>query len=346
MMDNTTKPEYLLGVDGGNSKTDYLLCRTNGEFVDILRCPTCSHERFGNYDGMESAMRAHLDILFQRNNITVQNIAAATFGLAGADLPSQIEALNQRVSAIGFKRFALANDGILGVKAMAESGVCAINGTGTVIVGIDENGQVLQVGGIGIMSGDTAGGAFIMREGIKAVYSYFYRLGKPTLLAPKLLNMLGIETPAGLFDAISDSQLLARITKDVISAIDTAALDGDDVAKEILDNVGKSIGEGVCGCIRNLDFSKEITIVMAGSIWNIIKYPGMVDNFKTIVADHAAKGCQFVHLESPPALGALFWAKEIHGDKADDGYRKKMLKFLTLDKYAELAKEVVSCQSI
>ena len=73
-------PKYFLGVDGGNSKTDYLLCTADGEFVDVFRTGTCSHERFDDgYDGMEKNMREHLAILFKRNNISVEDIASAGF---------------------------------------------------------------------------------------------------------------------------------------------------------------------------------------------------------------------------------------------------------------------------
>lgn len=340
MINAATKPKYLLGVDGGNSKTDYLLCRADGEFVDILRCPTCSHEAFkDSYDGMEAAMKSHLDQLFRRNNIAVGDIAVGAFGLAGADLPGQIDELNKRVSRLGFNRFVLANDGVLGVKAVAKSGVCAVNGAGTVVVGIDDSGKMLQVGGIGHISGDYAGGGHIMRTGISAVYSYFYRTGAKSAIVPKVLEILNVTDPANLPTIINYSHLIRQHMTEIITVIDRAAVDGDAVAKKILDDVGVNIAEGVCGCIRNLAFSDCVTIVMVGSIWNKIKYPGMMDGFKATVSANVLIPCQFKLLQAPPALGAIFWAKEIYDNTDALGpYRKKMLDFLTLQRYDELVK--------
>ena len=73
--------------------------------------------------------------------------------------------------------FQLENDGILGVKAASPNGkgICSINGTGTVTVGVDDRGQFLQVGGVGYISGDEAGGSFIVRRTYQAVYDSFYR---------------------------------------------------------------------------------------------------------------------------------------------------------------------------
>ena len=36
--------KFIIGVDGGNTKTDYLLYDTEGNFIDGVRSGTCSHE--------------------------------------------------------------------------------------------------------------------------------------------------------------------------------------------------------------------------------------------------------------------------------------------------------------
>ena len=36
--------DYILGVDGGNTKTDYFLFDVTGKFIGMYRDGTCSHE--------------------------------------------------------------------------------------------------------------------------------------------------------------------------------------------------------------------------------------------------------------------------------------------------------------
>ena len=36
--------KYIIGVDGGNTKTDYFLFDSEGNFIDFHRAGTCSHE--------------------------------------------------------------------------------------------------------------------------------------------------------------------------------------------------------------------------------------------------------------------------------------------------------------
>ena len=45
--------KFIIGVDGGNTKTDYLLYDTEGNFIDGVRSGTCSHEvpSVGGFDG-------------------------------------------------------------------------------------------------------------------------------------------------------------------------------------------------------------------------------------------------------------------------------------------------------
>jgi len=330
--------KYILGVDGGNSKTDYLLCREDGTFVDILRRGPCSHEHEGvGYDGMQSRMQSHLNDLFAKHDIRISDIVAAGFGLAGADTNDQIEELKNRVRIIGFKNFGLANDGILGVKAMAAAGVCSINGSGTVALGIDETGGLMQVGGVGPISGDYAGGGVISRGAIEAAYAYYYRVGQPSEVFPKVLSALDLADKSELFDAIADGSKMWRDGRAIIQAVDAAAVNGDALCQKLLDDVGVNCGESVSGCIRHLQFTREITIVKAGSIWTKLKYKGMAQQFEETIAKHVSLPIRVVLLDAPPALGAMFWAKELASGKLDGGYRTAMQTFLTVEKYEELA---------
>jgi N-acetylglucosamine kinase-like BadF-type ATPase len=331
--------KYILGVDGGNSKTDYLLCKADGTFVDILRASNCSHENHERgYDWMQETMQGHVDRLCKKNNISVADIAAAGFGLAGADEPAQIVELSNRIRKIGFTRFEVANDGILGVKAVASSGVCSINGSGTVTLGVDDEGKVLQVGGIGNLSGDAAGGGHISGMAIKMVYHAYYRTGKKTSMAPGVKELLGIKDPQDFLTAINSYSWRGETTRGLIQLADREAQKGDEVAARIFDDMGISCAEGVVGCVQNLSFKNEVVVVKAGSIWNVISYPGMVDNFVRVIREGIDLPVRFELLETTPSLGALFWAKELLDEKSDPRYREEMRKFLSPEKYDELAR--------
>lgn len=337
---------YLLGVDGGNTKTDYLLCTEDGQFVDVYRCGSCSHEAVeDSFAGMERVMREQLSVILDRNRISVADIAAGGFGLAGADLPSQIRELTQRVKNIGFTQFTVANDGILGIKAASESGtgLCVVNGTGTVVVGIDADGEILQVSGVGDVSGDQAGGGYILRQVMYHLYAYHYRCGADSAMFGAVMDTLGVKKE-DLLAVVGDYELLHRHTVDIIKLADRAAQDGDAVAMKIFDETGVAMGHSAAGCIRLLHFGafgtedNPLPVVLVGSIWHKIAYKGMKEVFADTLTGLSKKVCKMIPLEAPAAVGGVLWAKEmlLPSSRVEPSYRKKILESLTLERYESL----------
>ena len=115
--------KYIVGVDGGNSKTDYFLFTLGGEFIDAIRGGTCSHEALpDSFSGSFRVMKEYFDMLFKKNNIKVSDVVSAVFGLAGCDTPYQKKKLEEVVTNLGFKKFIVANDAFLPIKAASTNG--------------------------------------------------------------------------------------------------------------------------------------------------------------------------------------------------------------------------------
>ena len=340
--------KYFLGVDGGNTKTDYLLCDGDGKFIDVYRAGTCSHEAFGSeedenggyggYKAMEREMRKHLKELFSRNNILIEDIAAAGFGLAGADLPKQVKELKERVSAIGFSKFGLFNDGILGVKT-TESGIglCAVNGTGTVIVAANEKGDILQVGGVGGLSGDYAGGGYIASRIVALTYDYYYRAGDKSSIFEKVLDITGY-TRENLLELVGeDHGRIYSATKELIRLADVAAMNGDKVAQTLFLEVGSCVGKSAAGAIRAMSFDRNvIEAVLVGSIWRKVEYKGLKEAFLKEAQDLSGKELDAKFLDAPPAVGGVLWAKELSVG-SDPEFRKTVLHECRMEVYDERA---------
>ena len=72
------KAEYILGVDGGNTKTHYFLYDGEGNFVDCIKAGTCSHEALpDSYVGTGRELDRRLTELFSRYKIRISDIAYA-----------------------------------------------------------------------------------------------------------------------------------------------------------------------------------------------------------------------------------------------------------------------------
>ena len=307
--------KYILGVDGGNTKTDYLLFDENGEFIDGHRSGTCSHEALkDSFEGTYRVMGQEIETLLSRNNIKVTDIIGAAFGLAGADVKDQKDKLNEVIKKIGFKNFEMDNDGFLGLKAAAPSGygVCSINGTGTVSVGIGEDGKHVQVGGVGYISGDEAGGAYLTRRTFQAVYDELYRMGPHTILTDEVLKILEISNKEEYLSKIiwlTDKRMIDR-TK-IIKLLFACANKKDQVASNILRVAGACMGQSIAGCINELNFTNEIPFILAGSVWANATAPDMFEGFKNEVEKYTKIPCKYIVLNTAPACGAVIWAAEV-----------------------------------
>ncbi|MDD4211909.1 MAG: BadF/BadG/BcrA/BcrD ATPase family protein [Bacilli bacterium] len=307
--------DYILGVDGGNTKTDYFLFNTNGEFIDFYRGGTCSHEGLpDHFEGSYRVMKSILHPFLEKHNLTPQDIKASVFGLAGVDTPSQKARLEEVMSRLGFTNFRVVNDSFLGIKAGAPNGigVCSINGTGTSSSGIDDEGHTLQVGGIGAIVGDEAGGHYIARQVIRAVFDEAYRFGVKTSLTPIVFNYLGVDDKCYLMEKISEVLTTRRLdlTKLTIACFEEASKNDEgalQILKKMADNLARSAG----GVVANMKFSNPVNIIMAGSVWVKGSCPVMREEFQRLMEFYTQKKCHFIVLNTPPATGAIIWALEL-----------------------------------
>jgi len=307
--------KYVLGVDGGNTKTDYFLYDIDGNFVDAIRSGSCSHEALkDSFAGSYRAMKEEIEKLLSKNSITVDDIAAGAFGLAGVDVPHQKKALEDIVSKIGLKKYVVANDGFLGIKAGTKSGIgaCSINGTGTVSAGIDDLGHYIQVGGIGVVSGDEAGGAYLARRAIQLAYNETYRFGDPTSLTKAIYELLDIQGKSDFSNKISlkfASGQTDRTT--LVKMLFEHANAGDLVAIKALHDAGEAMARSVSGCISELIINGPVEIVLAGTVWAKATAPHMFESFKMWVEKLTKRECTYHILGAPPAIGAVIWAIEL-----------------------------------
>ena len=306
---------YVLGVDGGNTKTDYFLFNENAEFVDHLRAGTCSHEALDDgFDGAYRVMKKCIGELLSRNNLKVSDIAAATFGLAGVDVPFQKVALEDIVKKIGFTKFAVVNDSAIGIKAGTTKGygICCVNGTGTSNSGIDQYGGYLQVGGIGDISCDFAGGGFVAEEVVRAVYSAAYRMGEATSLSQIVFEKLGIEGKEDLMDGIANVYKRRKFNYTTLTiACFEEANKGDKVALDILYRMGDNCARSGAGLITNLNFGDEVDACLVGSVWVKGACPHAINTYKQKIQEYTGKKVNVYVLTVPPATGAIVWALEL-----------------------------------
>ncbi len=324
--------KYILGVDGGNTKTDYLLYDVEGNFIDGLRSGTCSHE--GLKDGFEGAYRVmneRITELLSRNGLTVEDVAASAMGLAGIDCQYQKEQIDKVIERIGLKNCQAVNDGFLGIKAASPNGTgaCSINGTGTVSVCINEKNEWKQVGGIGYVAGDEGGGSYLARTVVRVVFDSIYRFGPKTSLKEDVFEMYNIKEENELASAIITKRVDSTF---LIKALFKRANEYDLVAMDVLKTVGENMARSTAGAIVQVELPDPTYVILAGSVWANATNKIMIVSFIKKVNELTNRECEYIVLKEPPVLGAIYWAMELANKKQPSKEEKEKIK-LSMQEY-------------
>src|SRR5687768_5078672 len=125
---------YVLGVDGGNTKTLAVVGRLDGAIVGVGRSG-CSDIYMAPSPeaALAEAVKAISDALTMAG-ANIQQLAASAFSMAGADWPDDFEFLETSLAQRGFGgRVIVVNDGLGALRAGSPdgTGVVVVCGTGT-----------------------------------------------------------------------------------------------------------------------------------------------------------------------------------------------------------------------
>lgn len=255
--------KYLLGIDGGGSKTDFLIC--DPELNEVARkISSRANPNDIGIDALETLLRDNISLLLKEASIDKGEICSAYAGIAGltsADYAKRVNALlaellpNARVDAL--------HDGInvLYGAFPFEDGVSVICGTGSSCF-IKKGLDIYRIGGYGVF--DMSGNGYeIGRAGLAYALECADGRAKEGILTALLHEKLGDDFVCALDD-------LLKMSKDEIAAfartVFEAAEKGDLIALTIIESNMLYISELIN---RAADyFDGEFKVALAGGILN------------------------------------------------------------------------------
>ena len=320
--------KYILGVDGGGTKTHCVLYGIEDSDSYLFTFPTTNHEKLrGSYTQLEKVIEDMVSIICSGKSIDVSDIVASCFNLSGIDFPYQQKLIYNMIESTGLTNFILRNDTFAGVKANCENGygIAAVNGTGCCIAGINEKGDSIQLGGLGEISGDIGGAHYMIKASVGAVYDYIYRGGEKTKLTKELAKALSTTEkliPEKAFRAFekSDETAIRKMAVAVYSAADC----NDKKALEILETIGDYYAENIYAVYNKLGFkSKTVPVALIGTQFLKGENPAIINRIRSRI-EGEGKPFKIVPSTSKPVVGSVLWAAELAGFSSSECYRIKM----------------------
>jgi len=322
--------EYVIGIDIGASKSHLALFDTDGNIVELGRWGPLNYEVLpGLYAQFEDELGQFILQVLSKNGISMKQISCSVLGVGGVDTAKQHRDISGILGKLGFRQFTLVNDAFLGIMAGSKSGtgICAINGSGCTLAGINKNGNMMQIGGVGVVSADMGGGGYMSKRVISAVYCELFRRGEPTYMTQLLFDKLGItskydyvekiyeKTREGTFDIQKCNWMLFEAVKH-----------NDRVAAVILNDTAVNYANGISCMIEEMRFppEDELYMIFAGSVFVKGEHPMLLDTLKAkIHCDNPDYNFCYRLLDVPNVAGAVVSAlKTLHGR---DGFYDKVL---------------------
>jgi len=302
---------YYLGVDGGGSKTYALIVNETGQIVGRGSGGNGNHQI--DYQQAQDNIRAAALEAMNQANLKQEEITFAFFGLAGADRETDFRILNPMISELGYERFEIACDTIIGLRAGTTKpyGVSVICGTGTNCAGKNPAGEFFQCGGFDYMYGDFGGGGALNIEIFRSVIRAADGREQATLLTPLLLKALNYTTVDEMFNDYLDHG--KRVPLEVAKLLFEAAVQGDQVALAIVHNQAEELSKSAIAVIRRLKLEQEsFDVVLAGSILTRGDY-GIIQQMITKAVNEVAPAANVIKLTVEPVVGAIWLAIEASG---------------------------------
>jgi len=307
------KPLYVIGIEGGGTKTTAVLCALDGNILSEAQGGPSNY----HIVGIEKTVATLLDLIqtcCHSVGCDVSQIGAVVAGLAGAgrilDQQRIVDRLLEvaRMKNIALDKVTIESDARIALEGAfsGKPGIVVIAGTGSIVFGKDERERIYRAGGWGRFIGDEGSGYAIGREALNTVAKILDGYNKKT----KLVKLFGEK-----FGFVSQDTILEAIYKEhydiasVVPVVLEAAANGDPIAKKILIRACSDLVEAIKIVVMKMNKGKKSvpkrSLALLGTL--LIK-----DNFYSrkirSVIKREVPLVSLRNVESSPVVGAVLMA--------------------------------------
>lgn len=290
------KIKYFLGIDGGGTKTEFLLTDFSGKAINRIVS--------GGSNPVNSGIEKTKDVLVQGINLVCENInpreISAFAGIAGGISGNNRYLINEILSGIGFGAYSNGSDtdSALELALKGENGIVVIMGTGVVAFS-QNNLKRRRVAGWGYLIDKGGSGFSFGADALDCAFKAFDGRGGSQII----LKLIEEKLQKPINEAIPDiyrngTDFVASFTPIVFEAFKK----GDEKAGEIILKNLEEIEKIICaGDVFSPD--EKVKTVFCG---------GMVkqkDVLQPLLEKHLGERYELVFSEEPLVNGAISLAE-------------------------------------
>ncbi|MFB9756795.1 N-acetylglucosamine kinase [Paenibacillus hodogayensis] len=268
---------YVIGIDGGGTKTEALLLAEDGrEWRGFTVDSTNPHAI--TFEMAVRHMETLLDRVFAFPETQTMTCSAICLGLSGVDTVeerarflSYMEDYRTR-HKLTFAIF-MNNDAQIALMATLgdDRGIIVISGTGSIAYGLTEERNKYRVGGWGNLLGDEGSGYDIGIRTLRAAMRSHDGIERPTMLGAMIVEAYGFQAITDLRTYIYQPHMKKHDIAKFAELCIRADEQGDAVARTIMDQAAKDLSDTAAALIRKDAWFEQCSLVTTGSIFHYAK---------------------------------------------------------------------------
>jgi N-acetylmuramic acid 6-phosphate etherase len=255
-------PIYVLGIDGGGSKTAVRLARQDSprKWTTIGRgVAGASNPQSVGFEMAFQNLDAAVDAAFADARLLPAEVAAACGALAGAERDADKRRIEEWARGRRLAlRLSLVHDALplLAAGTPAGFGVGLICGTGSFAFGQNERGETARAGGWGYLLGDEGSGYAIALAALQASAHAADDRGPATRLLDRFMKKFDLAQPLDLINLIYQSGVDRATIAGWADVVIEGAAAGDAVATGIVSQAARDMAETVAAVCRKIGFDR------------------------------------------------------------------------------------------
>jgi N-acetylglucosamine kinase-like BadF-type ATPase len=307
------KKQFVIGIDGGGTKTAAMLADLKG---NVLVEQTGGPSNF-QIIGVEKAAEVLFDLIERccaEIGCSVDEVRSIAAGLTGAGREADQERM--RIGLVEYahrgretlREVIIESDARVALEGAFRGnvGIILISGTGSIAFGKDQAGNVHRAGGWGRILGDEGSGYSIGRDALNAISKDLDGRGKPTLLTKLVAKQFGLSDQEKIISAIyRDNFDVALLAPLVIEA----ATSHDVEASRILNKATFELAEHVRALLNKIEkvsrVRQKIPLAFIGSV---ISSDNVFSNILRNKIVFSLPQISIVKPQALPAYGAVLLA--------------------------------------
>jgi N-acetylglucosamine kinase-like BadF-type ATPase len=295
--------KYILGVDGGGTKTDVVIADENGKVISSASNGGANWERMGIAQALDS-LEEVITKAATDAGISTSEISSASFAIAGIDWPEDIKLYTPITKRLGISKYEIMNDSFAALYAGSDTleGIVSIAGTGGKTAGI-YRGKKAQ--SMGMELGEGGGAGQLVGLALEYIAMQFHNTVSASALYELIPKAMGKKPGVEFFESVARSgvrldESLAPLVFDLAEKDDVGALYA--VTRTALQHA-----KDVCGIAKQLGIkNEEINVVRAGGL-HTASNKAFDNEFENYLIQNLPNAKLMV-LSTAPVMGAVLSA--------------------------------------